>query len=176
MTASTRPHALRMAATLAAGVVLTSLVPPLMDQSARAAEVPIAFAGFGFTDPSGEPEDQRKVHAERLSRFKADLEAGLAESGKYRIVVVTCPSETCGASDAEAAELATQAKEAGADLLLIGGIQKTSSLILWMKADVVDVKTNKTVFDKLITFRGDTDEAWVRAEEFLLRQLREMGQ
>jgi hypothetical protein len=172
MAASTRSLAWR----IALAVVLTGLALPPLGQKARAAEVPMAFAGFGFTDSSGEPEDQRKIHTERLTRFKAELETGLSQSGKYRIVALTCPSATCGASDTEAAELATQAKEAGADFLLIGGIQKMSSLILWMKADVVDVKTNKTVFDKLITFRGDTDEAWVRAEEFLLLQLREMQQ
>jgi hypothetical protein len=136
--------------------------------------IPIAFAGFAFTDSSNEAADQRQVHAYRLLRFKKDLETGLGQSGKYRVIPITCRTESCGASDAEAAELAKQAKEAGAQFLLIGGIQKMSSLILWMKADVVDVNSDKTVYDRLLSFRGDNDAAWDHAKDFLLRQLQEL--
>jgi len=137
-------------------------------------DVLLAFAGLGFSDSSGEAEDQRKVHAERLGRFKADLETGLAKSGKYRLAALSCPSETCGASDQEAADLGAQAKKAGADLLLIGGVHKMSSLVLWLKIDVVDIATGKRILERLVTFRGDNDAAWSHAAEFLLRQLAEI--
>ena len=142
--------------------------------AAVAAPVPIAFAGFGFSDSSGEAQDQQAVHAARLRRLQEDVAAGLAKSGKFRVVALSCKTEDCGATDTEAADLAAEAKTAGADLLLIGGIHKMSTLIMWMKVDVVEVKSGKTVLDKLITFRGDNDEAWTRAGEFLLRQLDEM--
>jgi hypothetical protein len=33
------------------------------------------------------------------------------------------------------------------------------------------LRNDKVVFDKLLSFRGDTDEAWRRAEEFLARDI-----
>jgi hypothetical protein len=36
---------------------------------------------------------------------------------------------------------------------------------------VIDIEANKLLFDRLISFRGDTDEAWQRAERFLVREL-----
>lgn len=49
---------------------------------------------------------------------------------------------------------------------MFGGVHKESTLIEWAKLLVVDVQSQKVVFDKLITFRGDDDEAWKRAEAF----------
>jgi hypothetical protein len=64
-----------------------------------------------------------------------------------------------------------EAKRAGADLVLLGGIHKMSTLVQWMKAELVDVQTGRVVLDRLITFRGDTDESWSHAEKFLTRQI-----
>jgi hypothetical protein len=44
------------------------------------------------------------------------------------------------------------------------------------KFDVIDVKARKFVFDRHITFRGDNDAAWRRAETFLARQILEQGE
>lgn len=169
-----RGRILRDAAGDAVAIFLVCLAMLIPAQAAAAAPVPIAFAGFGFSDSSGEAQDQHAVHAARLRRLQEDVAAGLAKSGKFRVIALSCKTEDCGATDTEAADLAAEAKSAGADLLLIGGIHKMSSLIMWMKVDAVDVKSGKTVLDKLITFRGDNDEAWTRAGEFLLRQLDEM--
>jgi hypothetical protein len=46
-----------------------------------------------------------------------------------------------------------------------------STLIQWAKVQVVDLQTDKPVFDRLLTFRGDTDEAWQRAEAFIVEQV-----
>jgi Protein of unknown function (DUF2380) len=173
----TLPPMFRYFARFAASLVLTvSLHPAYAESDAKVVgQIPIAFAGFGFTDSSGEAGDQGQAHAARLVRFKADLEAGLGQSGKYRVILLSCRTQTCGASDAEAAELARQAKEAGAEFLLIGGIHKMSTLIMWMKADVLDVNSDKTVLDRLISFRGDNDASWNHAKDFLLQQLRDLG-
>ena len=68
------------------------------------------------------------------------------------------------------ADLFAAAHQAGARLLLYGGIQKVSTLIQQAKAEAVDVDANKLVFDRLLTFRGDTDESWAHAEHFLARE------
>jgi hypothetical protein len=44
------------------------------------------------------------------------------------------------------------------------------------KFDVIDVKARKIVFGRYITFRGDNDEAWRRAESFLAGQILDRGE
>jgi hypothetical protein len=58
-----------------------------------------------------------------------------------------------------------------ADVRIIGGIQKTSTLVQWAKVAVIDVDGNRLLSDKLYTFRGDNDEAWDRAEAFISRDI-----
>ena len=67
--------------------------------------------------------------------------------------------------------LIAAARDAGAQLLLFGGIHKMSSLIQQGKAQVVDLDQDKVVFDRMLSFRGDTDQAWQQASHFLLEQL-----
>jgi hypothetical protein len=59
----------------------------------------------------------------------------------------------------------------GAAFKVIGGIQKTSTLVQWAKVAVIDVGAKKVVMDKLYTFRGDNDESWERAEIFVSREV-----
>ena len=68
-------------------------------------------------------------------------------------------------------ELLKTAHAAGADFLLVGGIHKMSTLVQWAKAEVIDLRSGQIVLDKLFTFRGDTDQAWRRAEEFISNEL-----
>ena len=46
-----------------------------------------------------------------------------------------------------------------------------STLVQWAKLQALDLRSDKIVFDKLITFRGDNDEAWRQAESFVAREL-----
>ena len=63
------------------------------------------------------------------------------------------------------------AREAGADILLIGGVHKMSTLVQWAKVQAIDAATGQIALDKLFTFRGDTDEAWRRAEAFISNEM-----
>jgi Protein of unknown function (DUF2380) len=55
---------------------------------------------------------------------------------------------------------------------IIGGIQKTSTLVQWAKVAIIDTGRNRVLSDKLYTFRGDNDEAWARAEAFVSEDVR----
>src|ERR1700760_4308934 len=57
---------------------------------------------------------------------------------------------------------------------VVGAIKKMSTLVLWAKIGVVDVGRNRTMSEKVYTFRGDNDEAWNRAEAFVARDVREL--
>jgi hypothetical protein len=138
--------------------------------NAQSEHVRIAVAEFDYSDTSGEQRDQAADHSRRLKAFAEMIRNELANSGKYEVVVIDCAGKLCSAGTIAPADLFAAARQAGARLLLYGGIQKLSTLIQYAKAEAVDVKASRLVFDRLMTFRGDTDEAWAHAEHFLARE------
>ncbi len=120
--------------------------------------IPIAISAFDFVDTSDEVADQREIHAARLETFMRTLREEIAKDGKYRVVALA----------GDRADELGDARRAGAKLILTGGIHKMSTLVMWMKAAVTDVETGQQRFDRLFTFRSDTDEGWRRAASFLV--------
>ena len=64
------------------------------------------------------------------------------------------------------------ARQAGARLLLFGGIQKMSTLVQLGNIHVIDVQKDTAMIDRILSFRGNSDEAWRRAEEFVVKELK----
>jgi hypothetical protein len=112
--------------------------------------VGVAMDDFSYTDTSAEPANQTAAHERRLAAFMAALRRDIGGDRHYRLV----PSAQDGAA-----------------FKVIGGIQKTSTLVQWAKVAVIDVGARKVVMDKLYTFRGDNDESWERAEIFVSREI-----
>lgn len=127
-------------------VVLPAVSSPAVAEPA----IGVAMDDFSYTDTSAEPANQTAAHERRLSAFMAALRRDIGEGGRYRLVA--------SAQD-------------GAAFKVIGGIQKTSTLVQWAKVAVIDVGARKVVMDKLYTFRGDNDESWERAEIFVSREV-----
>lgn len=135
-------------------------------------ETPVlAVAEIQYSDTSGEVVDQSADHFRRLRQFEASLRTDLAASGKVRNAALDCPPNACSIGEIEAAQLLDKAQAAGAGYLLISSFHKVSTLVQWAKVDLVDVKTRKVVFNRLVTFRGDNDKAWSHAESFIVRQI-----
>lgn len=127
------------------------LLAAWLDGRAMAAETTaIALDDFSYTDTSAEPTDQSAAHERRLQAFMVALRRDIGADRRYRLV----PSAQDGAA-----------------FKVIGGIQKTSTLVQWAKVAVIDVGAKKLVMDKLYTFRGDNDESWQRAEIFVSREI-----
>jgi hypothetical protein len=145
--------------------------PPASATDGASEPIAIAVLDLDYVDTSGEVRDQRQEHAARLHRFSSALRNDLARGGKFRIVSPECGAAPCAVDSLQPAELLARARAAGAGLVLFGGIHKQSTLIQWAKVQAVDVDTDRVVLDKLVTFRGDTDEAWDRAEAFLAREV-----
>ena len=158
--------------TLALGAMLLATPAPADAEQPAVARVPIAIVDLDYADTSGEARDQQAEHEARLRAFVAMLRADLEQDGRYRTITIACRRPPCTAQPSGAASLVEDARAAGARLLLYGGIQKMSTLIQHSKVQVVDVEANKLVFDRLISFRGDTDESWQRAARFLVRELK----
>jgi hypothetical protein len=148
--------------TLAAGLHAQSAEP-----------ITIGIAEVDYKDTSGEARDQLTDHADRAKRFAEALRKDLGESGQYKIVTLDCGKQPCSVESQIPEDLIAAAKKAGARLLVYGGVHKLSTLVQNMKAQAVDVEADRLVFERLITFRGDDDESWDRAERFLVKELLE---
>ncbi|MBS7588765.1 DUF2380 domain-containing protein [Ancylobacter defluvii] len=154
--------------------LLVSLIGLLasLNQAAVAEVVPraaVAIVEFQYIDTSGEPRDQKADHRARLQAFMSALRRDIAASEAFRVVSLPC--QPCVLTDATVSEFTAAAQHAGADLLLVGGIQKMSTLVQWAKVALIDLKTDKKVLERLYTFRGDNDEAWRNAESFIAGQI-----
>jgi Fe-S cluster biogenesis protein NfuA len=126
---------------------------------------------FNYVDTSGETRDQTAEHQKRLDAFMLALRQDVAASQKYRMVAATCRPTPCEVGRSALTELQDAARQAGAKILLMGGVHKMSTLIQNARVLAVNLETNEVVLDKLVTFRGDTDEAWKRAETFIAQQI-----
>jgi hypothetical protein len=131
----------------------------------------LAVAELQYVDTSGEVTDQTADHARRRREFEASLRSDLAKSGKMRDVGLDCPPNACSVADIDLDRLVGNAQAAGASHLLIGAVHKLSTLVQQAKFDIIDVKSRKIVFDRYVTFRGDDDMAWRRAESFVAGQI-----
>ena len=135
----------------------------------------IAVIDFDYVDTSGEERDQRKEHEARLDAFMRALRDDLAKRGSLRLVTPACAPNPCSLAGSTVSDLLAAAREAGADMLLFGGVQKMSTLVQWAKIEAIDTRTERVMFDKLFTFRGDTDDAWRRAEAFIANEIAAMS-
>jgi len=57
----------------------------------------------------------------------------------------------------------------GADFAVSGWVQKVSNLILNMNIIVRDAKSARVILLKSVDIRGNTDESWSRAIDWLVR-------
>jgi hypothetical protein len=156
-------------------IYLAVLVFLLTQHSAHAETIApgLVVNELDYVDTSGEVLDQRAAHAERLRAFADGLRNDLAASGKFRIVALDCAHGSCAGAAENIPKGLAEAERAGAAYVMFGGIHKKSTLVQWAKIQILDVKTQRIVFDRLLTFRGDNDVSWRRAGAFLVRDILE---
>lgn len=126
---------------------------------------PLAIMPVKLLDTSHEARDQAADHARRLDL----LAEGLARDLSATIIdrdelTAACPRQT---SDC----LMQFLRDRGAERGLFVVVQKTSTLILQIFASIVEISDGKLLAHRELNFRGDNDEAWIRAGRFLARQL-----
>jgi hypothetical protein len=135
----------------------------------------VAIAGFSYKDTSGEVRDQAQEHRARLDMLNRMLRENLTSGGKFTVVEFGCPGAECAVEDGLApVALAESAAKAGARYLVVGGVQKMSTLVQWARVGVLDLRERKLVRDRLYTFRGDTEDAWRHAAQFVARQVNDL--
>jgi hypothetical protein len=131
-----------------------------------AGPVAVAVADFDYNDTSGEAADQVAVHRARIAAFGNQLRDNLTRRA-YRVMRPGCAAATCTAAEMPPDELIAAARRGGAHYLLYGGVHKMSTLIQWGEVQLVDLDREQLVMRRTVTFRGDTDEAFARAADFV---------
>ena len=141
--------------------------------AAQGNQIGVAVLDFTYADTAGEAQDMTTEHQKWLAALASGLRKGFERTGAYRLVTPVCRPEPCEVGRTPLDQLEGAAKEAGAQLLVMGGVHKESTLLQWAKVLAVNLVDNQVVTDKLFTFRGDNEYAWERAEEFISRDLLE---
>lgn len=132
---------------------------------------------LNWVDTSGEMPSHAKEHAERLKELATYLSGSLAQTGIYASidpapiaadiarVHAAQPLNACNGCERDLA------KVVHADRVLVGEIDKVSTLIGSMRLNIIDVATGRVAFARVLGFRGDTDAAWQHAVQFFVRDL-----
>ena len=140
---------------------------------AIAAERTLAVFDFELLDTSlqGEMYGPRADEHDRLVRAGDQLRKELSESGKFQIVDIAPVNagahgsnlQACGGCDVRFAQ------QLGADLFITGVVQKVSNLILNINLYLRDAHSGQLVAAASTDMRGNTDESWTRAMNYLVR-------
>jgi Protein of unknown function (DUF2380) len=130
-----------------------------------------------MTDTSGETPSRAKEHEDRLAALTRFVSNQLVA---HRLYSTVDPTPIDGAiGRARAAQPLDQcngceldlARMVHADRVLVGAVDKVSTLIGSLRLTIVDVATGRSLFGRTLGFRGDTDEAWQHAVRFFIRDL-----
>lgn len=157
-------------AALACALLLASHHPA---SAAGGAPIRAAIAEFDNHDTSGELPERAAAHADLVAGFSGLLRERLGREPEFQVVALACPAEPCTAGTVAPDELIAAAREAGARILVYGGVHKMSTLVQMGKFQAVDLEKETLLVDRSFSFRGDNAEAFRRAADFLARYLEE---
>jgi hypothetical protein len=145
----------------------------LLSVPVRADPPKLAVFDFELLDTSleGEMRGPQTDERDRLIHISDLVRRQLMESGKFQLVDITPVKaaaassnlQSCGGCDVQ------YAQRIGADLVITGVMRKISTLILNLTIFVRDVHTGQLITGMNADFRGNTDESWTRATNYLVR-------
>jgi len=150
------------------------LVLTLVSAAPAYADAPkVAVFDFELVDTSlqGEMYGPRSDEHDRLLHAGDQLRNDLSASGRFQVIDIAPVNaaahgsnlQACGGCDVRFGE------KLGADLVITGVVQKVSNLILNINIYVRDVHTGQLVAAASTDMRGNTDESWSRAMNYLVR-------
>jgi Protein of unknown function (DUF2380) len=141
--------------------------------TSSAAARTVAIFDFELMDTSleGAANGPRSDEQARLARLGDELRARLGQSGRVQVadigpVAARARAENlqaCGGCDV------SLAREVHADVAVTGWVQKVSNLILNLNVVARDTATGRLIWSKSVDMRGNTDESWSHALDYLLR-------
>ena len=145
----------------------------LLSVPARADPPKLAVFDFELLDTSleGEMRGPQADEHDRLIRISDQVRKQLTESSKFQLLDISPVKaaaegsnlQACGGCDIQ------YAQRIGADLVITGVMRKISTLILNLTIFVRDAHTGQLITGMNADFRGNTDESWTRATNYLVR-------
>jgi hypothetical protein len=155
-------------------LILTALC--LSAAHAASPDLPRKAAIFNFelidTSEEGAMNGRRADETRRLGELDSFLKSRLIGSGKFTAVdLAPVQTDLSQAGDLYKCNgcAADIAKKAGAEVAIIGWVQKVSNLILNINLEIDDAATGKALQRGSVDIRGNTDESWHRGLDYLLR-------
>jgi hypothetical protein len=141
-------------------------------QPSQAAPLKAAVFDFECIDSSaeGEMNGVRDDQTKRVERTEEQVRDFL--KGAHVELVDVAPAQDEVKDVKSLRECLPCARDAagkvGADLAVVGHIQKVSNLILNINVQIVDVKTGRLVRGGSADIRGNTDETWAHGAKYLM--------
>jgi hypothetical protein len=141
--------------------------------SAQAAGRSAAVFDFELVDTSleGATRGPQADEQARLGQMGAALRRQLEGSGRFSITDIGPVAAEARALNLHAcgACALTLSRRVGAELAVTGVVHKVSTLILSMTIAVTEAETGRPLTVATADFRGNTDESWSRALDWLVR-------
>ena len=153
--------------------------PPTAAAVGSAAEPPtLVVLDLELSGDLGGPELVQE-HAARLVTESARLRADLAQSGLYRLIdngpaqkaIDTRKGQQAYLHDCNGCDLDI-GRELKADLVWVAWVNRVSGLILTLTYEIHDVNSGQITSRKSYDFRGDSDNTWNHAIDYMVRDLR----
>jgi uncharacterized protein DUF2380 len=162
---------MRVASRAAVVSMLVAALSGAMCDGAVAQRVAVFDLELIDTSLEGEMRGPRADEQARLARVSEQLRQRLRDSGRFVVLDVAPVAadargsnlQACGGCDV------TLARRIGAELTITGTVQKVSNLILNMNLYVRDTSSETTLAVMSVDMRGNTDESWSRAVDWLVR-------
>jgi hypothetical protein len=152
----------------ATAIIAMLAVRPADAAPLKAAVFPLEFIDFSQQGAVGTPPP---AEAARLAMVSGLLRDRLAASGTYELV------DTNGTNSGATAQALRNcqscadeiARGAGAEIAVVGYVQKVSNLILNITIKVSEARSGKLLTEANADIRGNTDESWTHGVEWLVR-------
>jgi hypothetical protein len=157
--------------------LVVALCTPALAQEVRTA----AVLEFEFIDDMQDYEhaDVKDAQLRRITLASDALRKDLAERALYRIVDLRAAAGMIAdfkarqeLRDCTPCEMEI-GRALGADVIIIGWVQKVSNLILNVNIEVKEVSSGQTLYRKSVDLRGNTDDSWLRAIHFMADRMAE---
>ncbi|MDQ0467078.1 DUF3280 domain-containing protein [Labrys wisconsinensis] len=154
--------------------ILAVISPAVAGTGAIAAPLKAAVFGFELVDTSeeGQLTGERPDQTRRVALASTELRRLLDASGQIAEVDLApqaaairkgSPLYRCNGCAADIA------RDLGAEVSIIGLVQKTSNLILSFRVEVTDVRSGRMLRGGQVDIRGNNDEMWLRGVRFLVK-------
>lgn len=143
----------------------------------------IAVLDFELIDETQDTSPETlAAQKKRLGLISGQLRRELSDGGLYRVIDSAPAANYIGELKARQELHACNGceldigKKLGADLVLTAWVQKVSNLILNINIEIKRVGSGKTLLNKSVDIRGNTDQSWSRGISYMVRDMVEKKQ